>query len=154
MGYIIDLSEYQERHNGPSLIVVMQAPSTYTTQAGGTHCAHPKTWGVLVPLLADEFDPNLELGDLWFDTDIQCSEFCAVQYMERVPQLRKLLERSGLGGILEPVEDKALFMMVFREWGEAWLPVRIKDDLSDELNSTALQVLKGSCAILTYQNSD
>jgi len=156
MGYVVDLSENQEHNEIPMLIVQLQAQVTYTTQAGGTHCVHPYVQGVLVPLLAGEFDTEGKLHDLWFPSSgySNLAAF-AFEYMERVPLIRRLLEEAELDGILEPIDSKEGIMMWLAEWGEAWVPVCIKEDPNPEaMNYTAIKALKGRYAILTYQNSD
>lgn len=156
MSYVIDLSENQEYNEVPTLIVQMQAPATYTTQAGGTHCVHPHVQGVLVPLLAGAFDPAGKLHELWFSASGYSNPAAfAFEYMERIPLIRRLLEEAELDGILEPIDSKEGIMMWLVEWGEAWVPVCIKEDPSPEVvNYTAIKALKGRYAILTYQNSD
>lgn len=151
MGYIIDLAEYQEINVNTLLIVPMASPATYTTQAGGVQCAHPKLTGVLVPLIVDEdFDMAGELHDSWFTLKDDPAELTR-SYLAQAPLLRRLLKRSGLDGILEPLAD----LDAYKEWGEAWVPVRIKEDPDPgAMNYTAIKTLKGALAILTYQNSD
>lgn len=150
----VDISEIQGSYGEPMLIVRDSLGVCYRTQAGGVRCAKPHQQGFLVPLLSGEFDTEGEIRDLWLSVNATVADRAAA-YFDRVPLLKRLLKECELDDVLEPIDSPEMFMMVIKEWGEAWFPVCIKEEPNpDSVNYTAIKALKGSYAILTYKNSD
>lgn len=119
----------------------------YMNQTCGTLCAHPRARGFYIPLPA-RFQP----GDR--DELVDCSELS----LEDVSQF---LTRMELDHILEArspqVPERAPDGYEEGEpiWGEAWVPVRVKESLPEYDPLTPLfKSYRGRDAIVTYQNSD
>lgn len=94
-------------------LLVIEAPTgvVYSTQAGGTACAHPEAEGFLVPL--DYFDTApLEkvYRDRWDNNVPECDERVTVALA------------AARDGRLEPI-GLALDVERYAWWGEAWLPI-------------------------------
>jgi len=105
----------------------------YTTQAGGTTCAHPSEEGFFVPLPFGVENDRLE--DIWEVAD---------------ETVRDFLDENELDTWLEPAASLGMI------GGEAWVPVRIKIANARGANPIArmLAPFAGLRAFLTYPNSD
>lgn len=116
----------------------------FSTQTGGIACGHPDVEGFFMPINLHWFDNyrhDDNLLDVWGETN-PASEFHEPYDRERI---QKYLDRSPeLSELLEPRESYE------GEWGEAWVPVRIKaTDSFDPFHN-----LEGKLGILIYPNSD
>lgn len=131
------------------LIVLMPSGVIFSNQTGGTMCAHPDAEGIYVPLYltGGRWPPVDQLTDVWnrhwgrYDGKLA----------------RKLIEHLGFKHILEAVKDEEKILPAWVDlqgWGEAWVPVRIKELKADEPHGELLKDFSGHYAILTYVNSD
>lgn len=151
----VDISEIQENYGGPMLIVRDSLGVCYRTQAGGVRCTKPHQQGFLVPLVTIGGENHLlkEFTDDWYEG----VRTAGAAYASRRDALDLLLKAWHLDTVLEPLCVYTAEKFDLCAWGEAWIPVRIKEDIDPlDMNGTALShsLLQGSYAILTYQNSD
>lgn len=126
---VIDLSDWQ----GPMLFLIAK-PGTgvvFTNQTGGTTCYHPTVEGYAIPLpvFAGDTDDD-SLGDFW------APEIADIH-------VQSWLEEHGIDDWFDP--------WIGHNGGEAWIPVRIKQDLT---YPSYLVGHRGECGFLTYENSD
>lgn len=128
------------------LIVLMPSGVVFTNQTGGTACMHPDAEGIFVPLYFSGKWP-IELESFWWK---------GWEHYDS-PQVQVCLDGMELNHILEPVPLTDFRMTTLAEldgWGEAWIPVRIKEAPEHTDNWEALHDFVGHYAILTYSNSD
>lgn len=108
---------------------------------------HPDAEGVFVPLLYGRGTEPQELVDQWhnhlesYDPD----------------KVSVWLKELALDELLEPIsiwDIRGTTLEGQDGWGEAWLPVRIKEAPENTDNWELLHDFVGHYAILTYSNSD
>jgi len=113
----------------------------YSNQTGGTACAQPQIEGFFVLLNGgapeDEQDP---FHDEW-----------PHEYRKGDPErVEKLLRVLGYEKVFEA---PSLSELAAEEIGEAWIPVKVKEDATG-FNADPVEGLRGRVGILTYPNSD
>jgi len=120
-------------------VAIVPGPSgtIWTSQCGGTYCAHPEIEGHLYPLPLDWLPDPDPLQDAWA-SHAECGER---QHL----LAREFLDKSGMFPC-------ALDLDYEDRWGEAWIPVVLPRKTKD-INPIIAQ-LTGARAILTYYNSD
>lgn len=155
-------------HYTTGLIISAPTGITWTTQVGGTCCAHPVLEGFFVPLEGydmEAFDPLRDRFNEPYD----------------VETVRKLLHYTGMKEFLEPITREIPLPVAWTKddgwerclWdgetllmSEAWVPVRIRraplttDGWITTRNGLLTghgnfsNPLAGELAVLTYPNSD
>lgn len=131
------------------VIVHASTGINYTNQCGGTYCYHPTLEGAYVPL---NFDPEPFRGllDVWSNSGQEYADL----------GLQALLDKAGLGRVLEPLPYPALWQdakeLWSSGWGEAWIPVHVKEQPKNGSHryTELLRALAGHYAVITYPNSD
>lgn len=117
-------------------IVPCSSGVRWTNQTGGAHCAHPEAEGVFVPLA---------------EIDISAGSAIALDQWDRA--YSKDLVTQWLAD--QPAEDLFTAADSFDgPFGEAWLPVIVRDDVEEMRMPVALRPFIGRLVILTYPNSD
>lgn len=117
----------------------------YSNQVGGTGCCHPSIEGFFVPLdVGAPDETNDPLYDTYLDPYTRAD-------MDKATALIALL---GLEGELEAPAPREC--PEGQKIGEAWVPVKVKEDGSGSLTSRfgVLHDLRGRVGVLTYPNSD
>lgn len=115
------------------LIIPYPTGVRWSNQAGGIQCTHPSCEGFYVPLgwrqpVAYPFENE------WRTT---YDPIAVREWLFSVPELNEVLEaREVYDG----------------EWGENWIPVRVRESITDRFDT--LYSLRGRDAILTMENSD
>lgn len=126
--------------------IIFRGPTgvLYSNQVGGTSCCHPSVEGFFVPLSVgvpdEEFDPLLDIyPDPYTRADV-----------DKVTALIALL------GLEEDLVAPAPGECEDQEIGEAWVPVKVREDGCGRHSSRfgALHNLRGRVGVLTYPNSD
>ncbi len=126
---------------GFHLVVPWKTGIWWTTQVGGTACGHPVIEGFVIPLDSDFGWADPLEGHFKDDRPMA------------VTTAMEAIQRMGFDNVLELRED---------EYGisEAWIPVRIKDDIDGRGDLVIDSIVKcfpgspGLDAWLTYPNSD
>jgi len=105
----------------------------YSNQVGGTSCQHPTVEGVYIPLHGYELGTDPLYDD--YDASVKAvKEFVNANH--------------GINEFFEYIEDE-------RAIHEAWVPLRIRKDLSlDPIVNPLFHSLLGKKVILVYSNSD
>lgn len=152
------------------LIVLDPHGIRYVNQVGGTICAQPWAQGYVIPLYTSLHREGLHLGDL---LDLWIKFFDGFGSPEKYEQLtkaaaplldpedgyyRKLLRIATLEEIRNHDQSSADQLLKHSSFGEAWLPVVIREDAAAvgplPVLSTNVPSLQGRMAILTWENSD
>ena len=120
------------------MLVACPSGITWSNQVGGTSCQHPEIEGAFIPLppewRTEESDPLYNFYGA---------------YDHRVVELF-LGHSFELEQRFEPLD----YFPQEEVFGEAWVPLRVKDiDPNDEFASI-LKDFSGQTVILTYSNSD
>jgi hypothetical protein len=127
------------------VLVPMPTGIRWSNQVGGTCCYHPEVEGLYVPLPISMEDREDVLLDWGSHHDYQG---------EGLPRIRSwlsVLTREGLD-----LDEAFEVRPTYPEgecWGEAWVPVRIKEEIGEEWNEF-LAPFRGRDAFLIYPNSD
>lgn len=135
-----------------AMLVPMQTGVKWCNQVGGTSCCHPTVEGICVPLVGGppEPDPLLDLcedlggnGEYWrIREDIN-------KFLAADPALHtafRSLTIEEMDALVE--EDDFAFV------AEAWVPVRVREDLPDTFYEDHILAFRGKTVILVYPNSD
>ena len=126
----LDLDHWDTEQMG--IVIECKTGIRWTNQAGGTACAHPEVEGIFLPL-PTYAEASLEiLRDRWHVETEHVAKFLAAEELDDV-----LEPSAGVGG-------------------EAWVPVRIKAQVTDLPPEWARNLLPfaGSLGFLVYLNSD
>jgi len=118
----------------------------WQNQMGGTACGHPTAAGLFIPLpaawLTRDVNDKDPLDNWYLNTNYEPK--LIEKFLAANPDLGKLFE------VLEDVVDKAPQSHAWpwgHCWGEAWVPVRIREDQD-------LLPFPGETAVIVYPNSD
>lgn len=121
----------------------------WSNQTGGTACAHPECEGFYVPLGRAQMFADVEypFESQWWLTSAELEKvdsWCVKPY-----------DREAVQAWIDSVPDLATVLKPRDSyegwWGENWIPVRVRDGLSQ---FDCLSGLGNKLAILTMQNSD
>lgn len=128
----VNLSEFAD-DNFLALLVAAPSGILYTNQCGGIACTHPYLEGALVPLNREDKNSHDPLENWWCSTPVSVA----------AEKIAKWLAAWDLDELFEPNAEFGGF------WGEAWVPVRVKQN-----ENPIFAGLSGRVGILTYTNSD
>jgi len=132
-----------------ALIIPCESGIEFGNQCGGGSCSQVRCEGILIPLpgTGPEQSEQGTIYDKW-----------SREYDEEAVQ--KFLVDNFLDEILEPTPKSEQIVEIVHEdensWGEAWIPVKIKNFPFACPNQSAcsLENFKGERAFITYSNSD
>lgn len=134
-----DLSGF-EQHSFLAMICPTEDGPRWSNQVGGTVCATRSETGILVPLpqwRSWVTDPLVGVAYSLYDQKL------VTEFLERSDGLKRYFE--PLEG---PAQEEPLLF-------EAWVPVRVKEDIdAEDYWFDLFDAVRGEMVILTYANSN